>query len=160
MVFVGRDSDREAATSMFSYLANLGVDLANRQREHLNRSEAFSTFRTNMITEGIPKKVSEKQLRKLLKKCHDDYILGFATALNIRLTKNRKQLETGASDSVVALIRREELAIEKAVSALGGNRETKKIGVKKPHFKNFFEAGYHAGAAVGIDARASLGSGS
>lgn len=160
IVFVGRDSDREAATSMFSYLANLGEDLANRQREHLDRSEALSTFRTEMITKDVPKNISEKHIRRLLKKCEDDYLLGFATALNIRLTKNRKQLETGASDSVVALIRREELAIEKAVSALGGNSGAKEIGGKKPNFKNFFEAGYHAGAAIGIEARASLGSGS
>lgn len=160
IVFVGRDSDRMAATSTFSYLANLGEDLANRQRDRLERSETLSTFRREMITKGVPKKVSERQIRKLIAKCFDDFLLGFATALNNRLTKNRKQLETGASQSVVSLIRQDELAIDEVVSALGVIVDAKEIGGKAPNFENFFKAGYYASTAVGIEARASLSSGS
>lgn len=160
VIFVGRESDRGAATSMFSYLDSLGLDLAERQRERLDRSETLSKFRAEMKARRVPLNSSEKHIGKLLNKCYDDFLLGFATALNIRLTKNRKLLETGASESAVALIRRDELAIEGVVSSLGGNTGTKEIGVKSPNFQNFFEVGYRAGSAVGLEARASLSSGS
>ena len=71
-----------------------------------------------------------------------------------------EQLETGASQSVVSLIRQDELAIDEVVSALGVIVDAKEIGGKAPNFENFFKAGYYASTAVGIEARASLSSGS
>ncbi len=158
ITFIGREADRLAAVAMFDYLYFRAITLV-RKYVGLNTPTA-AELRT--ICEAQFLRPAPKVLVNLRKKLHRDaradYLLGFAAAIQERLTAGRKFFEAEAS-TTTAIILHDRIAIER-YSAETFN--VRKNDCEMPRLKNpdAARAGFSAGSQVALSQRPSFGAGS
>jgi hypothetical protein len=156
IAFVGREADRLAAAGMFDYLHFQAVRLARNYLEAKTPSIAEMMAICEAQSLRPHPRVLVSLRKKLQREARADYLLGFAAAIQARLTESKKALEAGPS-STTALILHDRAAIER-YAAEAFDITIRKSDREVPRFKDHAaaRAGFSAGSNVSLSPRPAL----
>lgn len=151
--FLGRDSDRTTAISVFQYLSGLGVELSGKFT-----TDNVPSVEHLMERVGIDRSVAEQARKAAVKTCRRDFLHGFAAAIHVRLKEGMKAAAAGASGASAALILHDHSAIETYMADRFQVEETR---FRKPKLtiSGAAHAGYRTGNSVALSARPELSAG-
>ena len=157
-IFIGRESDRNAAKEMFQYLASLAPKFAKAFTDRI-MPNVKQIVEQELEAQGRSYAEARKALRQATTMARRDFLLGFVVAICKRLESSRQYLESDATRSAKGIILRDRLVIEGYAEQqfkLGADHiiAAPKLGIPAAG-----AAGYRAGMAVGMSARPALGSG-
>lgn len=163
IVFVGRETDRQAVIQMFGHLAQMATELAadeltrwkNGGGMEIESDDSFNDY-GELRSDAVRSRIFKRS-----------FLRGFVSAISTRLRENRKDLEDNAGQSAkteegntgsaLVLIGRQEEAIAaymkspeingKAATCLGGST----------HNSQGYSRGRARGSSVSLESRARIG---
>lgn len=155
-IFIGRESDRTAASEMYHYLSGVGEDLSfNFVRRNLPSVDTVLEREKGSRNEGnfhYAKKIH----RRMVDTVQKDFLTGFVAAICQRLKSSRKFIEEGASESAKGLILRDRETIELYAKEQFQIRKPKVVNSPKIILPSASMAGYKAGMRVELKSKPAL----
>jgi hypothetical protein len=155
-IFIGRESDRTAASEMYHYLSGVGEDLSfNFVRRNIPSVDTVLEREKGSRNEGNVH-YAKKIHRRMTDTVQKDFLTGFVTAICRRLESSRKFIEGGASESAKGLILRDRETIELYAKEQFQTRKPKVVNSPKIILPSASMAGYKAGMRVELKSKPAL----